>query len=129
VPERADFSTVFSKLKAILQPYASKLVVIADTDDGYSLETRHIMKNKKPLYFGGVRRGKNYVSFYLMSVYATPDLLKGMSPDLKKRMQGKSCFNFKTVEEPLFQELATLTKAGFKKFSDEKFIAVLRELQ
>ena len=74
MPERADFSTVFSKLKAILQPYASKLVVIADTDDGYSLETRHIMKNKKPLYFGGVRKGKNYVSFYLMSVYATPDL-------------------------------------------------------
>ena len=31
MPERADFSTVFSKLKAILQPYASKLVVIADT--------------------------------------------------------------------------------------------------
>jgi hypothetical protein len=87
------------------------------------------MKNKKPLYFGGVRKGKNYDSFYLMSVYATPDLLKGMSPDLKKRMQGKSCFNFKTVEESLFQELATLTKAGFKKFSDEKFIAVLRELQ
>ena len=129
MPESADFATVFSKLKAILQPYASKLVVIADTDDGYSLETRHIMKNKKPLYFGGVRKGKNYVSFYLMSVYATPDLLKGMSPGLKKRMQGKSCFNFKTVDEPLFKELAILTKAGFKKFSDEKFIAVLRELQ
>jgi hypothetical protein len=129
VPERADFATVFSKLKAILQPYASKLVVVADTDDGYSLETRYIMKNKKPLYFGGVRKGKNYVSFYLMSVYTTPDLLKGMSPDLKKRMQGKSCFNFKTVEEPLFKELATLTKAGFKKFTDEKFICALRELQ
>jgi hypothetical protein len=52
-----------------------------------------------------------------------------MSADLKKRMQGKSCFNFKTVEEPLFKELATLTKAGFNKFSDDKFIAALRELQ
>ena len=129
MPEGADFSTVFLKLKAILQTYASKLVVIADTDDAYSLETRHIMKNKKPLYFGGVRKGKNYVSFYLMSVYATPDLLTGMSPELKKRMQGKSCFNFKTVEEPLFKELAKLTKAGFKKFSDEKYIAALRDLQ
>jgi hypothetical protein len=129
VPEKTDFATVFSKLKAILQPYSSKLVVIADTPAGYSLETRHIMKNKKPLYFAGVRKGKNYVSFYLMSVYVCPDLMKSISPELKKRMQGKSCFNFKTVEEKLFKELAKLTKAGFEKFNDEKFIAALRDLQ
>ena len=87
------------------------------------------MKNKQPLCFGGVRRGKNYVSFYLMSVYACPELLRSMSPELRKRMQGKSCFNFKEVDEKLFQELATLTKAGAAKFTDEKFIDSLRKVQ
>jgi len=28
-------------------------------------------------------------------------------------MQGKSCFNFKMVDESLFNELAILTKKGF----------------
>ena len=64
-----------------------------------------------------------------MSVYASPDLLKSMSPELKKRMQGKSCFNFKEVDEPLFKELARLTRAGAAKFSDEKFIEGLRKTQ
>jgi hypothetical protein len=124
-----DFATVFAKLKAIFKPYAKKMDVAQDTKSYYLLNTRHIMKNKQPLCFGGVRLGKAYVSFYLMSVYACPDLMKGMSPELKKRMQGKSCFNFKAVDEKLFKELEKLTQAGVGKFTDEKFIEGLRKMQ
>ncbi len=127
--EKHDFATVFAKLKAIFKPYAKKMVVVQDTPSCYYLDTRYIMKNKKPLCFGAVRLGKNYVSFYLMSVYACPDLLQAMSPELKKRMQGKSCFNFKEVDEKLFKELDKLTKAGAMKFSSEKFIDGLRKMQ
>src|SRR4051794_28633591 len=98
MPDKNEFQRVFEELKAIFKPYAKKMDVSNDTDNCYMLDTRFIMKNKQPLGFGGVRKGKNYVSFYLMSVYASPDLLKGMSPELKKRMQGKSCFNFKAVD-------------------------------
>jgi hypothetical protein len=129
MPDKNDFTEVFRRLKAILKPYAKNMDVAQDTPNGYLLNTRHIMKNKQPLCFGGVRLGKNYVSFYLMSVYASGQEMKKMSPELKKRMQGKSCFNFKSVEEKLFRELAKLTKAGAARFSDEKFIEGLRKLQ
>ncbi|HSP64520.1 MAG TPA: hypothetical protein VLQ90_16135 [Pyrinomonadaceae bacterium] len=129
MPDRKDFDKVFAKLKIIFKPYAKKMVVVHDTPKCYYLDTRYIMKNKQPLCFGAVRLGKNYVSFYLMSVYASPELLKTMSPALKKRMQGKSCFNFKEVDEKLFKELGKLTKAGATKFSSEKFIAGLRKMQ
>jgi hypothetical protein len=129
MPASDDFKKVFEALKSIFQPYAKKMDVSQDSDQCYMLDTRFIMKNKQPLCFGGVRLGKNYVSFYLMSVYASPDLLKGMSPELKKRMQGKSCFNFKEVDKKLFAELKTLTKDGAAKFSDGKFIEQLRALQ
>ena len=129
MPDNNNFDKVFAKLKAIVQPYAKKMDVAQDNQTYYLLNTRHIMKNKQPLCFGGVRLGKAYVSFYLMSVYACPDLLKSMSPELKKRMQGKSCFNFKEVDEKLFKELAQLTKAGAAKFSDGKFIDALRKMQ
>ena len=129
MPDKSDFDRVFRKLKEIFKPYAKKMDTVRDTKAGYLLNTRHIMKNKQPLCFGGVKVGKNYVSFYLMSVYACPDLLQSMSPELKKRMQGKSCFNFKEVDEKLFQELARLTKAGAAKFSDGKFIERLRKMQ
>jgi hypothetical protein len=122
-----DFDSVFTTLKAILKPYAKKMDVAHDSASYYLLNTRHMMKNKHPLCFGGVRLGKAYVSFYLMSVYASPDLLKGMSPELMRRMQGKSCFNFKEVDQKLFNELAALTKAGAVKFSDAEVIAGLQE--
>ena len=129
MPIKNNFNEVFARLKSIFQPYTTKMDVACDTESYYLLNTRHIMKNKQPLCFGGVRRGKNYVSFYLMSVYARPELLQRMSPELKKRMQGKSCFNFKEVDEKLFKELASLTKAGAAKFNDEKFIEDLRKMQ
>jgi hypothetical protein len=129
MPDTTNFDEVFRKLKAIFKPYAKKMVVVQDTPKCYYLDTHFIMKNKKPLCFGAVRLGKNYVSFYLMSVYASPDLLKSMSPELRKRMQGKSCFNFKEVDEKLFQELDRLTKAGAARFNDAKFIEDLRNVQ
>ena len=129
MPDKTEFKTVFEELKSILKPYAKKMDVAQDTETYYLLNTRHLMKNKQPLCFGGVRLGKSYVSFYLMTVYASPDLLKAMSPELKNRMQGKSCFNFKAVDKKLFTELKTITKAGAAKFSDGKFIEALRKMQ
>ncbi len=129
MPDKSNFDSVFAELKAIFQPYVKKMDVAQDSQTYYLLNTRHIMKNKQPPCFGGVRLGKAYVSFYLMSVYACPDLLKSMSPELKRRMQGKSCFNFKEVDEKLFKELAKLTRAGAAKFSDKKFIDGIRKKQ
>src|SRR6185503_11623290 len=101
--------------------YAAKMLVVHDTDTNYYLDTHRVMKNKHRLFFGAVRIGKAYVSFHLMPVYASSELSQSISPELKKRMQGKSCFNFKTSDQKLFKELAQLTKAGFEKFNDPKF--------
>jgi len=128
MPGKADFTEIFVQLKSIFKPYAKKMDISQDTDQYYLLNTRYIMKNKQPLCFGGVRLGKNYVSFYLMSVYASPAMLKNISPELKKRMQGKSCFNFKTVDEKLFKELAKLTKAGCARFSGQKLAAFIKAM-
>ncbi len=113
-----DFDATFRALKKLLKPYEGRLVVQADSENSYCLITKHIMKNKQPLWFAGVRKGKAYVSYHLIPIYACPDLARGMSPELKKRMQGKSCFNFKNVDEKLFKELAQLTKSGLERFSD-----------
>jgi hypothetical protein len=37
-------------------------------------------------------------------------------------MQGKSCFNFSTADEKIFNELAQLTKKGFDKFKQEGLV-------
>ena len=119
--KETDFGTTFAKLKEVLQEFESKLVVVADTPTHYALETPHVMKNKNRLYFAGIKIGKGYVSYYLMPAYACAEVREKISPELKKRMQGKSCFNFSKPDDRLFKELARLTKVGFKRFTSKDF--------
>ena len=121
MPSQTEFSLVFQKLKAILKPYSPKLKVKADTSEAFYLDGPYSEKWKKELFFGAAQIKKNYVSFYLMPVYMCPDLLKGISPELRKHMQGKSCFNFKKVDVSVFDELAQLTKRGFERFMKEEY--------
>lgn len=116
---QTDFTPIFQQLKSILQSFAPKLTITADTEKAYSLDGPYSEKWKRKLFFGSAQIKKNYVSFYLMPVYMHPDLLNGISPELKKRMQGKSCFNFKKIEPDLFKELTNLTKRSFERFTKE----------
>ncbi len=58
-----------------------------------------------------------------MCVYLQSDLLEAMSPDLRKRMQGKSCFNFTKVDEGLFDELSDMTANGREMFAAQRWLA------
>ena len=117
-----DLSTVYASLHKILEPYASRLDVKKDDESELYVDTKHVQKNKKPLFFGAVQVKKSYVSFHLMPVYLKPELLVPVSAELKSRMQGKSCFNFASVEPVLFKELAALTKAGYASYKEQGFV-------
>ena len=120
--KKKAFALVAKELKGIFTPYMKSLDVVHDNESELYLNTRHIMKNKQPLFFGGVRIGKSYVSFYLMALYCFPDMNMSISPSLKKHMQGKSCFNFTSVNKVLFKELKGLTKSAVARFKSERFL-------
>jgi len=110
-----DLDGVHERLRAILSPYRGDLSVTRDGPGGLALEVPGL-EGKPWGYVAGTRLGKRYVSFYLMPVYASADLAASISPELRKRMQGKSCFNFTTVDETLFDELADLAARGIPAF-------------
>ena len=114
-PADTKFAEVDRRLRKIIDPYRSRLVATKDGPGGLTLEIPGY-EGKPWGYVAGVRPGKRYVSFYLMSVYAFPELRASMSPELQRRMQGKSCFNFSTVDEALFAELEQVTAAGFDRY-------------
>ena len=119
-----EYQKTFARLKRILQKHAKHLTVVTDKSANYYLDAGYSEKWKKEIFFGAVSIKKNYVSFYLMPVYTCPELLKGISPALKKRMQGKSCFNFTTSDDATLRELATLTEKGYQRFKKEKWAPV-----
>ena len=123
----SDFETVFATLKAVLGKHARRLSVKADTPVEYSLVTKSpspFPQHKgQPMWFASIRVGKAYVSFHLLPLYMNPVLAATVSPALKKRMQGKACFNFKSDPEPeLVSELKRLTEAGLKLWGEKKWL-------
>ena len=116
------FEGVFSELRAILTRHVGILSVTEDGPNRYCLEGGRHPKHQTPMPIAWVEVGKAYVSFHHMGVYARPDLLKGVSKELLARMQGKSCFNFTSVDKILFAELEDLTVRGFDAFRNASFM-------
>jgi hypothetical protein len=110
-----DFEAVHARLREIVLKHRGDLVVTKDGSAGMAVEIPGL-EGKPWGYVAGTRVGKRYVSYYLMPVYATPGLAATLSPNLRKRMQGKACFNFTTVDEALFAELEAVTARGIPRF-------------
>jgi hypothetical protein len=103
------FAEAFAGLERILLRHVRPPLAAARREGEVLVKGPVVPKWKKELWFGQVRRGRAYVSYHLMTVYAFPELLRGMSPGLRARMQGKTCFNFRRAEPDLFAELDDLT--------------------
>jgi len=123
----SDFAVTFAALKPVLGKYEKRLSVKTDTPTEYMVLTKSAspfpQHKGEPLYFGGVRLGKAYVSFHLVALYMCPEMQKCITPALKKRMQGKACFNFKSQPEPeLLADLKKLTADAVKLWGEKKWL-------
>jgi hypothetical protein len=117
MPKDETFDTTFAALRGILKRHGKRMFVQVDEPGDYRLCTR-TPKNRtgRPDFVAAVQIRKRYVSYHLMPVYVAPTLLKGISPALRTRMQGKSCFNFRTIEPAQLRELSALTARGLRAF-------------
>jgi hypothetical protein len=126
---KPDFAVVFAALRQLLDPFLGEIRVQTDKPGNYHTEIPTIFHRGKPLYFAGVRTNKNYVSFHLLHMYYNPAAQKALSPALRKRMQGKACFNFTAVDEACFAELGRLIAHGLKRFKSKEFRQSIQRLQ
>ena len=121
---------VFEKLRGILAKNASGFWVSEDSTGHYGLEAPPgpatlrawggtLRRARIPVAWVEVR--KAYVSYHLMGV-ASPEVRAIISKQLAARQQGKTCFNFKVIDDALFSELADVTRRGLEAFRKAGFI-------
>jgi hypothetical protein len=118
---------VFAALKAVMAGQSSRLVIQKDGPREYTLVTKSpspFPQHKgHPMWFGAVKIGKASVSYHLMPLYMNAQLTNTISPALKKRMQGKSCFNFKTAPDATtLRELERLTAAAVDHWAEQHWL-------
>ena len=112
----------FEKLKEVLASLGQGLEVKKSESDYYYLNTKKQVKGKE-MFFGAAQIRKSYVAFHLFPVYTNPEMLEDISAELKKRMQGKSWFNFKKgISQEQLDEIQALTEKSYRKFVEIGYI-------
>ena len=106
-----DRTDVFDAVSALLRPYARPLIVKSDSPTNFYLE--ETMSSGKPTMFAAVQAKASYVALHVFPVYVRPDLLGAVGAPLRARMQGKSCFNFKSLDQVPQDEVASLLEAAY----------------
>jgi hypothetical protein len=115
------FADTFQTLRGILEINAGRMKVVADTATEFTLASPTMTdRTGRPLFAAMVQIRKSYVSYHLMPIYMDSSLMAAVSPALRKRMQGKACFNFKTIDPAEAKELAALTKKCLSRFRNLK---------
>ena len=116
----SDIPTAFAALRELMLRAAPGMVVAKDAPGELLLNApwNNPLKPKEPMFFGGVRAGKAYASFHLFPLYVLPELKAAVPAALGKRMQGKTCFNFKAPDPERFAELEALIREGARRFAE-----------
>lgn len=107
---------LFAALRGLLLAYRSELSVVHDDDGHFYANCRNLDAKGKAQFFGAVKASGRKHSFHFMPVYDFPELLVDLSPALQKHMQGKSCFNFTSLDPAVRDELQGLVERGASRY-------------
>lgn len=109
---------IFEIIKTVLKKHSPPMVVSKDKEDVFELMGNKPVPygSKKTivpgLYFSSVVARKDMISFYFFPIYYhTADFID-LIPTMSKCLKGKTCFNFKKIEQVNAKELNALLKKG-----------------
>ena len=100
----ADLEAIEAQIWSLLEPYRDEL----EEATIYGMPSLRWPGTKAHDYFASVRRGKRYVSLYLLVADMYPDALDGAPPALLERRSGKATFNFPTLDDAMSKDLERL---------------------
>jgi hypothetical protein len=108
----ADLEAVERRIWSMLEPYRGEL----EDATIYGLPSIRWPGAKAHDYFASVKRGKAYVSLYLLVADTYPDALRGASPALLKRRTGKAAFNFPALDDSMARDLDALLARLYERY-------------
>ena len=113
-----DFDELFAELRPVIERHATALQVVCDEPGDFQVETPKPGPSGTRMWFGAVQTGASFVSVHVMPAYSHPDVMEGVSDELRARMQGKSCFNFTpdTATPELLEELSQVVDRGLERY-------------
>jgi len=112
VPGPADLEAVERRLWQLLDPYRAEL----EDATIYGMPSVRWPGARAHDYFASVKRGKAYVSLYLLVADTYPDALDEASDALLARRTGKAAFTFPALDEDMARDLEALLARLYERY-------------
>ena len=127
----SDQELTFQALREVLAAFAEGLTVETDAPDRYclvgipgpaTLDAWGGTLRRASIPVAWIERRKSDVGYHLMGVGGNAQLVAGLSPALRARMHGKTCFNFQSPDAELLKELREITEASLDALRRGRFV-------
>ena len=107
-----ELEVIEARIWSLLEPYRGEL------EEGtiYGLPSLRWPGSKAHDYFAAVKRGKSYVSVYLLVADTYPEALADTPASLLKRRSGKAAFTFPALDEEMARDLGALLDRLFDRY-------------
>ena len=111
-------SEIFDILVQAMQTCTPPMVVTKNSDQGFEIIGNkpvpygHDKKIIPGMFFASAVPRKDMVSFYLFPLYGQEEIFSAMAPIAMKCLKGKTCFNFKKIEQVNKKEIEAMLKKG-----------------
>jgi hypothetical protein len=111
----ADLASVEQRIWDLLARYRE------DLEDAtiYGMPSVRWPGAKAHEYFAAVKRGKKYVSLYLLPAFQYPEGLDGSSESVLARRTGKAAFTFPTLDDDLARDLGALLDRLYERYAGD----------
>ena len=117
---------IFHQLRLLLAECVPPLRAKADSPTLYDVcGTKTVTVAKKTvegMYFASVAERKGATVLYFFPIYTHPKAFGGISADLKKCLEGKSCFHFQTLDPKLLAAVRDMVKAGLAIYRKDEWV-------
>jgi len=99
-----------ARLRGLLEPYAARL----ETGTIYGIPTLRRRGAKAHDWFAFVKPAAKHVSLFLLPIHTHPELLRGLSPALRKAVNGKSTLAFTSLDDDAAADVKGLLARAFE---------------
>lgn len=128
-----NLSVLFAELETLFEPYKNVFTITKTINTSGDVEKPTIqMVDKKdvailgrkaqPTWIAGLIQQKNFVGFYLMSMYTHPQLVTINNPAVAKTKKGKSCFNLTSITPEMLSELTRLLQLSVEIYQQNGWV-------
>lgn len=117
---------IFNAIRPLMKKYEPPFTARADYEARYDLWSEKELviagRKRKDVYFAGLIIQSNYVGFYYMPVYSSPDMKKFFKPELLSTLKGKSCFHIRTIDKKLIRQIKEALEKGYKLYKQRGWV-------